>query len=65
LVRVATSAAFAGLFLCVGAACTNRPPGPYHAAIPPGPTAEAVGPSADVGRVVYLRDCAWCHGALA
>jgi ubiquinol-cytochrome c reductase cytochrome c subunit len=63
LVRAATSAAFAGLFLCAGAACTNRPPGPYHAAVPPGPTAEAAVPSADVGRVLFLRDCAWCHGA--
>jgi ubiquinol-cytochrome c reductase cytochrome c subunit len=51
--------------LLAGGACTNRDPGPYHAAVPPLPPAETAGPSTDTGRVLYLRDCAWCHGASA
>jgi ubiquinol-cytochrome c reductase cytochrome c subunit len=52
----------------VGVACTNRDPGPYHAAVPPLPAetqAAGAGGAADRGRVLYLRDCAWCHGASA
>jgi len=52
--------------LVVGAACVNRDPGPYHAAVPPLPAdTHPSGPSGDRGRVLYLRDCAWCHGASA
>ena len=53
------------LLALAGVACVNRPPGPYHAAIPPVPANEAAGPSGEAGRVLYLRDCAWCHGANA
>lgn len=49
------------VLLAVGAACTNHDPGPYRAAVPPLPAAQAGG----AGRVLYLRDCAWCHGASA
>jgi len=56
--------AIGAVFLAV-AACTNGEPGPYHASVPPVPAAQAAGPSGDAGRVLYLRDCAWCHGASA
>ena len=61
--------ALVSLFLAAGAACTDRDPGPYHASIPPLPPAQEAGAGAgkpaDTGRVLYLRDCAWCHGASA
>src|SRR5207237_6218414 len=55
------------LLLAAGAACTDRDPGPYHASVPPLRPALAAGTggAADTGRVLYLRDCAWCHGAAA
>jgi ubiquinol-cytochrome c reductase cytochrome c subunit len=59
------------LFVVAGVACVNTPPGPYHpAAQPVVPAGEAAGPPGSappgaVGRVLYLRDCAWCHGANA
>jgi ubiquinol-cytochrome c reductase cytochrome c subunit len=46
-------------------ACTNRAPGPYRAEVPAAPRAAAGAPVPDAGRVLYLRDCAWCHGASA
>lgn len=52
--------------LAAFAACTNSEPGPYRPALPPdaaGPVGE--GRPGDVGRFLYLRDCAWCHGASA
>jgi ubiquinol-cytochrome c reductase cytochrome c subunit len=57
--------AIAAVLLATAGACTSRNPGPYHAAVPPLPAAEAATPSTDTGRVLYLRDCAWCHGAAA
>ena len=56
--------AVGALLVAVGFACTNNSPGPYHAAMPPLPPNEA-SPSGGAGRVLYLRDCAWCHGASA
>lgn len=46
------------------AACTNHP-GPYHPSVPPQAASPAATPNGDVGRVLYLRDCAWCHGGSA
>jgi ubiquinol-cytochrome c reductase cytochrome c subunit len=48
-----------------GSGCINRDPGPYHAAVPPPPEPVAGAPPAERGRFLYLRDCAWCHGASA
>jgi ubiquinol-cytochrome c reductase cytochrome c subunit len=48
-----------------GIACTNRAPGPYHAAVPPPPEPVTGAPAVEQGRFLYLRDCAWCHGASA
>jgi ubiquinol-cytochrome c reductase cytochrome c subunit len=62
---VKTAFVFGLLLTAAGAACVNRPPGPYHPAVPAVPANEAAGPSGDAGRVLYLRDCAWCHGASA
>jgi len=55
------------LLLAAGAACTDRDPGPYHASVPPltPSLAAGTGGAAGTGRVLYLRDCAWCHGAAA
>jgi ubiquinol-cytochrome c reductase cytochrome c subunit len=65
----ALAAVTLGSVLLVAAACSDRDPGPYHASIPPLPPAQAAGAVAgnpiDTGRVLYLRDCAWCHGAFA
>jgi ubiquinol-cytochrome c reductase cytochrome c subunit len=49
----------------VGVGCINRDPGPYHAAVPPPPEPLAGAPPVERGRFLYLRDCAWCHGASA
>lgn len=46
------------------AACTSDP-GPYHPSVPPKAASRAATPDGDVGRVLYLRDCAWCHGGSA
>ena len=45
------------------AACTRSPAAPYRAAgaLPPGAGGPVMGP--DAGRILYARDCAWCHGA--
>ena len=53
------------LVFVAGVACTNRDPGPYHAAVPPPPEPVAAAPPVERGRFLYLRDCAWCHGAAA
>jgi ubiquinol-cytochrome c reductase cytochrome c subunit len=53
------------LLFVAGVACVNKPPGPYRPAGPAVPVNEAAGPSGGPGRVLYLRDCAWCHGANA
>jgi ubiquinol-cytochrome c reductase cytochrome c subunit len=45
-------------------ACTTEP-GPYHPSVPPQAATAAATPNGDVGRVLYLRDCAWCHGGSA
>jgi ubiquinol-cytochrome c reductase cytochrome c subunit len=56
--------AIAGLALglaALGAGCsalTQSGPQPYH---PPGLSLPVIGP--DAGRVLFQRDCAWCHGA--
>ena len=64
--RMPVVATVAGaLLLCAGAACTHQDPGPYRAALPAVPAGQAAAPSVDAGRVLYLRDCAWCHGAAA
>src|SRR5206468_271840 len=47
-----------------GAACTSEP-GPYHPSVPPEAASRAAAPTGDIGRVLYLRDCAWCHGGSA
>jgi len=57
--------ALGALLFVAGVACVNKPPGPYHPAVPAAPANQAAGPAADAGRVLYLRDCAWCHGANA
>jgi ubiquinol-cytochrome c reductase cytochrome c subunit len=51
--------------LLAGVACVNRDPGPYRAAVPPLPASLDGAPAAERGKVLYLRDCAWCHGASA
>jgi ubiquinol-cytochrome c reductase cytochrome c subunit len=56
---------FAALLLLLGAACTNWDPGPYHASVPPPPEQVAAAAPVERGRFLYLRDCAWCHGASA
>ena len=48
----------------VAAACTSEP-GPYHPSVPPEAASPAAAPNGDMGRVLYLRDCAWCHGGSA
>src|SRR5207253_1211397 len=48
----------------VAAACTTEP-GPYHPSVPPEAASPAAAPAGDVGRVLYQRDCAWCHGGSA
>ena len=50
--------------LLAAAACTNDP-GPYRPAVLPQAASQSASPNGDVGRVLYLRDCAWCHGANA
>jgi ubiquinol-cytochrome c reductase cytochrome c subunit len=57
--------AIGAVLAVAGAGCINREPGPYHASVPPAPATQAAGASGDTGRVLYLRDCAWCHGASA
>jgi quinol---cytochrome-c reductase cytochrome c subunit len=61
----ASAVALAVPFLVAGAACINRDPGPYHAAVPPPPEPVAAAAPVERGRFLYLRDCAWCHGASA
>jgi ubiquinol-cytochrome c reductase cytochrome c subunit len=46
------------------AACTTTP-GPYRPSLPPQAAPPAATPNGDVGQGLYLRDCAWCHGASA
>ena len=58
-------AALAIPLLVAAAACVNRAPGPYHAAVPPPPESLAGAPIVERGRFFYQRDCAWCHGASA
>jgi ubiquinol-cytochrome c reductase cytochrome c subunit len=53
------------LLFVAGAACTNWDPGPYHASVPPPPEPVASAAPVERGRFLYLRDCAWCHGASA
>jgi quinol---cytochrome-c reductase cytochrome c subunit len=45
------------------AGCTRNAPAPYReaGALPPGASGPVTGP--DAGRILYQRDCAWCHGA--
>jgi ubiquinol-cytochrome c reductase cytochrome c subunit len=61
----ASAVALAVPFLVAAAACINRDPGPYHAAVPPPPEPVAAAAPVERGRFLYLRDCAWCHGASA
>jgi ubiquinol-cytochrome c reductase cytochrome c subunit len=61
----------AALLGFAGFACSNHDPGPYHAAVPELPAGTAVSDggtdnlAGGRGRVLFLRDCAWCHGAAA
>ncbi|HLJ07063.1 MAG TPA: c-type cytochrome [Acidimicrobiia bacterium] len=48
-----------------GVACSEHDIGPYHASVPPMPASQEAGTAGDTGQVLYLRDCAWCHGAHA
>jgi len=66
-VKVRWLAAFAvgSLLLGAGVACTEHDVGPFHASVPPMPAAQQAGHPGDTGKVLYLRDCAWCHGAQA
>jgi ubiquinol-cytochrome c reductase cytochrome c subunit len=61
--RAAVAAAVVGAGLAL-AACTTEP-GPYHPSVPPEAASPVAAPDGDVGRVLYLRDCAWCHGGSA
>jgi len=62
LLRAALAAPAVAALLA--AACTSEP-GPYHPSVPPQAASAAATPNGDVGRVLYLRDCAWCHGGSA
>ena len=62
-IRVALAAPAVAAVLAA-AACTAEP-GPYHPSLPPQAASKAATPDGDVGRVLYLRDCAWCHGGSA
>jgi ubiquinol-cytochrome c reductase cytochrome c subunit len=53
------------MLLGVGVACSEHDVGPYHASVPPMPASQQGGHAGDTGKVLYLRDCAWCHGAQA
>ena len=48
-----------------GVACSEHDVGPYHASVPPMPASQQAGNAGDTGQVLYLRDCAWCHGGSA
>lgn len=61
--KAALAAPAVAAVLAVGA-CTVEP-GPFHPSIPPQAASPAATPNGDIGRVLYLRDCAWCHGGSA
>jgi len=63
--RLLAAFAVGSVLLGVGVACSEHEVGPYHASVPPMPAAQQTGQPGDTGQVLYLRDCAWCHGAHA
>jgi ubiquinol-cytochrome c reductase cytochrome c subunit len=63
LLRAAVAAPAVTAVLAV-AACTGEP-GPYRPSVPPEAASPAAAPGGDTGHLLYLRDCAWCHGASA